>query len=92
MPRVDGISAARTITAGDRPPAGVVLTTFENDDHVYGVRLAAQPDTLLFLLSNRETAATRSLGLETVQTHVAAVLAELGVRVRPRAVVSAQSR
>ncbi|MCA5894549.1 response regulator transcription factor [Isoptericola sp. NEAU-Y5] len=38
MPRVDGIAATRAVVAGDRPgapaPRVLVLTTFENDDHV----------------------------------------------------------
>jgi DNA-binding NarL/FixJ family response regulator/signal transduction histidine kinase len=149
MPRIDGISATRTITAGDSPPAVIVLTTFESDDHVYdallagargyllkrapadevvtAVRLAVQPDTLLFPaklrelvrqrsrrpgarapdvarlstregdvlramargMSNPEIAATLYVGLETVKTHVAAVLAKLGVRDRTQAVIRA---
>ena len=34
MPRVDGITATRQLTALDDPPAVVVVTTFENDDYV----------------------------------------------------------
>jgi DNA-binding NarL/FixJ family response regulator len=148
MPRVDGISATRTIASRPDAPAVVVLTTFENDDYVYdallagargfllkraaaedvveAVRMAAQRDTLLFPaklrelvrahahsrtgaadlgrlspreaevlrgmargLSNAEIAAHLYVGVETVKTHVGAVLTKLGVRDRTQAVVRA---
>ncbi len=34
MPRVDGISATRALLARGGAPRVLVLTTFENDDHV----------------------------------------------------------
>lgn len=34
MPRVDGISATRTLLAEPEPPKVVVLTTFDNDEYV----------------------------------------------------------
>jgi DNA-binding NarL/FixJ family response regulator len=36
MPGIDGIEATRMITAGDDPARVVVLTTFDDDDCVYG--------------------------------------------------------
>ena len=36
MPGMDGIEASRMITAGDNPARVVVLTTFDDDDYVYG--------------------------------------------------------
>ena len=36
MPGMDGIEATRMITAGDDPARVVVLTTFDDDDYVYG--------------------------------------------------------
>ncbi|MGC7096374.1 response regulator [Amycolatopsis lurida] len=36
MPGMDGIEATRQITAGDDPPHVLVLTTFDDDEHVYG--------------------------------------------------------
>jgi DNA-binding NarL/FixJ family response regulator len=36
MPGMDGIDATRMITAGDDPARAVVLTTFDDDDYVYG--------------------------------------------------------
>jgi DNA-binding NarL/FixJ family response regulator len=36
MPGMDGIEATRMITAGDDPTRVVVLTTFDDDDYVYG--------------------------------------------------------
>ncbi|MET9351146.1 response regulator transcription factor [Streptomyces termitum] len=36
MPGTDGIEATRLITAGGGPTRVVVLTTFDEDDHVYG--------------------------------------------------------
>jgi DNA-binding NarL/FixJ family response regulator len=36
MPGVDGIEATRMITAAGAPPSVIVLTTFDEDDYVYG--------------------------------------------------------
>jgi DNA-binding NarL/FixJ family response regulator len=36
MPGMDGIEATRLITATSEPPHVLVLTTFDDDDHVYG--------------------------------------------------------
>jgi DNA-binding NarL/FixJ family response regulator len=47
MPRVDGIAATRLIVELDRPPAVVVVTTFENDDYVYDALRAGARGFLL---------------------------------------------
>lgn len=48
MPRVDGIAATRQlIRAMDRPPAVIVVTTFENDDYVYEALKAGAAGFLL---------------------------------------------
>ncbi|MDN3358556.1 response regulator transcription factor [Actinomadura sp. DC4] len=36
MPGTDGIEATRLVTAGPEPPHVLVLTTFDDDDYVYG--------------------------------------------------------
>ncbi|MGW1658823.1 response regulator [Streptomyces atratus] len=36
MPGMDGIEATRRITEGDNGPQVIVLTTFDDDDYVYG--------------------------------------------------------
>jgi DNA-binding NarL/FixJ family response regulator len=36
MPGMDGIEATRRVTAGPEPPHVLVLTTFDEDEHVYG--------------------------------------------------------
>jgi DNA-binding NarL/FixJ family response regulator len=36
MPGMDGIEATRLITVGDQAPRVVILTTFDEDDYVYG--------------------------------------------------------
>ncbi|TDQ44164.1 response regulator [Actinorugispora endophytica] len=47
MPRVDGIQATRALAALDTPPKVVVVTTFENDDHVYAALRAGAQGFLL---------------------------------------------
>ena len=48
MPRVDGIQATRTLLSSlAAPPKVVVLTTFENDDHVYAALRAGACGFLL---------------------------------------------
>ncbi|MEU9795905.1 response regulator transcription factor [Streptomyces sparsogenes] len=153
MPEIDGIRATEQILATlPHPPRVIVVTTFENDSHVYdalragasgfllkragadelvqAVRLVARSDSLLFPaavralaaahaagrrqaasaralrgrlsereaevlrlmaagLSNAEIAGRLTVGAATVKTHVAAVLAKLGVRDRTQAVIAA---
>jgi DNA-binding NarL/FixJ family response regulator len=36
IPGIDGIEATRLITADDQPPRVVILTTFDQDNYVYG--------------------------------------------------------
>ena len=36
MPGMNGIEATQMITAGDDPARVVILTTFDDDDYVYG--------------------------------------------------------
>jgi len=47
MPRVDGITATRQLTARADGPAVVVATTFENDDYVYDALRAGARGFLL---------------------------------------------
>ncbi|MFC4562275.1 response regulator [Nocardiopsis mangrovi] len=48
MPRLDGIQATRNLLAAlDDPPKIIVVTTFENDDHVYGALRAGAAGFLL---------------------------------------------
>ncbi|MFI6179696.1 response regulator [Nonomuraea sp. NPDC051191] len=47
MPAVDGIQATRRLLELDDPPKVVVVTTFENDDHVYDALRAGASGFLL---------------------------------------------
>lgn len=47
MPRVDGIAATRRIVAQEDPPAVIVLTTFDLDEHVYAALTAGASGFLL---------------------------------------------
>ncbi|MEU1724479.1 response regulator [Actinomadura sp. ATCC 39365] len=47
MPAMDGIQATRRLVALDDPPKVLVVTTFENDDHVYDALRAGASGFLL---------------------------------------------
>ncbi|MEU8357032.1 response regulator transcription factor [Nonomuraea sp. NPDC048882] len=47
MPALDGIRATERLMALDEPPKVLVVTTFENDDHVYDALLAGASGFLL---------------------------------------------
>ncbi len=47
MPRLDGIRATSELVRRDRPPKVLVVTTFENDDYVYGALRAGAAGFLL---------------------------------------------
>lgn len=47
MPALDGIEATRRLAALDQPPKVLVVTTFENDDHVYEALRAGADGFLL---------------------------------------------
>jgi len=47
MPRVDGIAATEAVRALDHPPAVIVLTTFDLDDHVFRALQAGAAGFLL---------------------------------------------
>lgn len=47
MPRVDGLAATRAVRALPRPPAVIVLTTFDLDEHVYEALAAGAVGFLL---------------------------------------------
>ena len=42
MPGMDGIEATQLITAGETPARVLVLTTFDDDDYVYGALRAGR--------------------------------------------------
>jgi DNA-binding NarL/FixJ family response regulator len=105
MPDLDGIQATRLIlanpaTAGVRV---VILTTFDLDEYVYDALKAGAngfllkdlpPEQLAATvlaagLSNIEIAARLFVAETTVKTHVARLLAKLGLRDRVQAVVFA---
>ncbi|WIB14992.1 response regulator transcription factor [Curtobacterium sp. MCPF17_050] len=47
MPGVDGLEAARRITAGPNPPAVLVLTTFDTDEYLFDALAAGASGFLL---------------------------------------------
>ncbi|WP_159940229.1 MULTISPECIES: response regulator transcription factor [unclassified Nocardiopsis] len=47
MPRLDGIQATRTLHTLPHPPRVIVLTTFDNDDYVWGALRAGATGFLL---------------------------------------------
>jgi DNA-binding NarL/FixJ family response regulator len=47
MPGMDGIEATRLATAGPQPPKVLVLTTFDDDEYVYGALRAGASGFLL---------------------------------------------
>jgi DNA-binding NarL/FixJ family response regulator len=47
MPTIDGLEATRQITAIDRPPRILILTTFDLDEYVYGALRAGASGFLL---------------------------------------------
>ncbi|HEU5426928.1 MAG TPA: response regulator transcription factor [Actinocrinis sp.] len=47
MPGIDGIEATRLATAGPHPPKVLVLTTFDDDEYVYGALRAGASGFLL---------------------------------------------
>ena len=47
MPRMDGIEATRQVTAEPDPPKVLVLTTFDDDEYVYGALRAGASGFLL---------------------------------------------
>jgi DNA-binding NarL/FixJ family response regulator len=47
MPEVDGIEATRRILAAEAPPAVLVLTTFDDDEYVFGALRAGAAGFLL---------------------------------------------
>ena len=103
MPREQLVSAVRAATSGDSLLAPVLLRRLLDDfvgraGHrpvtVPGLeQLTPREEEVLRLLarglSNAEIAGTLFLGEGTVKTHVARVLAKLGVRDRVQAVVAA---
>ena len=47
MPRLDGIAATRAVRGRPRPPAVIVLTTFDTDEHVLDALRAGASGFLL---------------------------------------------
>ncbi|GAA1382765.1 response regulator transcription factor [Pseudonocardia kongjuensis] len=98
-PPRDIVRAVHTVATGESLlfPAAVreLVAGFAtgDGDRLAGARLTAREGDVLRLvargLSNAEIAADLHLGVETVKTHVAAVLAKTGSRDRTQAVVAA---
>ena len=95
------VNAVRAVAAGDQllyPEAVRELALRQlrprPDPHAFALT-AREAEVLALMaqgLSNAEIAASLVLGLETVRTHVAKVLAKLGARDRTQAVVVAYTR
>jgi DNA-binding NarL/FixJ family response regulator len=104
MPVLDGIEAARRLLPRLAGTRVVMLTTFDLDDYVVdafragapgpelGTLTAREHDVLRLLargLSNAEIAAQLVVEPSTVKSHVASLLAKLGLRDRVQAVIFA---
>ena len=99
MPDLDGISATREVLATSPAVKVAVLTTFEQDDYIFGALSAGasgfllkrtKPEELIGRgLSNTEIAAAFVVEPSTVKTHVRRVLMKLRLRDRVQAVIFA---
>ncbi|MFI6390261.1 response regulator [Nonomuraea sp. NPDC050547] len=86
MPAVDGIQATRQLVAMEEPPKVLVVTTFENDDHVYDALRAGADGFLLKRTRPEELAsAIRTVARGESLLFPAAIRALAGSRPRVRA-------